>query len=161
MELEETQGTFQSPVHGNSSISAHFDVSAAAQNDGSCLVSACFRVPGGRKAWMNGQAAVPSSCCWAEGAELKMHFKLRRAVTFRRLLHSCTAPMLAHALESAPILISALLLLFLFFSHLFPKLLGGSTCLYNCAFTKNKTKNKKHTSVFSLSEAAVVKHRSN
>lgn len=104
---------------------------------------------------MNGQAAVPSSCGWAEGAELKMHFKLRRAVTFRRLLHSCTAPVLAHALESAPILISALLPLFLFFFHLFPKLLGGSTCLYNCAFTK------KHTSVFSLSEAAVVKHRSN
>lgn len=156
MELEETQGTFQSPVHGNSSISAHFDVSSAAQNDGSCLVSACFCVPGGRQAWMNGQAAVPSSCGWAEGAELKMHFKLRRAMTFRRLLHSCTAPMLAHALESALILISALLLLFLFFfPHLFPKLLGGSTCLYNCAFTK------KHTSVFSLSEAAVVKHRSN
>lgn len=119
MELEETQGTFQSPVHGNSSISAHFDVSSAAQNDGSCLVSACFCVPGGRKAWMNGQPAVPSSCGWAEGAELKMHFKLRRAMTFRRLLHSCTAPMLAHALESALILISALLLLFLFF---FPSL---------------------------------------
>lgn len=92
MEFEETQGTFQSPGHGNSSNSAHFDVSSAAQNDGSCLVSACFCVPGGRRrAWMNGQSTVPNSCARAEGAELKMHFRLRRALTFRGLLHSCAA----------------------------------------------------------------------
>lgn len=47
MELEEIHGTFQSPGLGDSSNSAHFDVSSAAQNDGSCLVSACFCVPGG------------------------------------------------------------------------------------------------------------------
>lgn len=106
MELEETQGTFQSPHHWNSSNSAHFDGSSAAQNDGSCLVSACFFVPGGtRRAWMNGQATVPSSCGWAEGAELKMHFRLRHTMTLKGLLHSCNAPVLAHVLESAPILI--------------------------------------------------------
>lgn len=106
MELEETQGTFQSPRHWNSSNSAHFDGSSAAQNDGSCLVSACFCVPGGtRRAWMNGQATVPSSCGWAEGTELKMHFRLRHTITFKGLLHSCTAHQCwpIHALESAPI----------------------------------------------------------
>lgn len=131
MELEETQGAFQSPG---------LDVSSAAQNDGSCLVSACFCVPGGRRrAWMSGQVTVPSSCGCGEGAELKMCFRLRHAVTFRGrgLLHSCTAPMLAHVLESAPILIpnqACFVAVVFVFPHLCPKLFGGSTCLYKCAF---------------------------
>lgn len=54
---------------------------------------------------MSGQVTVPSSCGCGEGAELKMYFRLGRAMTFRGLLHSCTATMLAHVLESAPILI--------------------------------------------------------
>lgn len=98
-----------------------------------------------------------SSCGWAEGAELKMCFRLKHTMTLKGLLHSCTAPMLAHVLDSAPILILnqvCFVAVGFVFSYLCPKLLGGSTCLYNCAFTK-------YVLLFSLYEAAVVKLRSN
>lgn len=87
---------------------------------------------------MNGQAPVPSSCGWAEGTELKMHFRLRHTMTHKGSLHSSTAHqcwlMCQSQLPFEFQIKSPLLLLFLFFPYLCPKLLGGSTCLCNCAY---------------------------